>query len=473
VSSRHLRRCSIGAGTLLVTVSLLTGCADSPSNGAVLVVTQVPAGRGDHSSSRPGEPTERYPAGSRVVVITHPGGEVRALSRGLAAAGAPDVAPDGRSVAFAGRRAARWQIYRTTTQGVTPYPVPTPDLDCGDPAWLGGGRLVFACATADGISRHLWVYDPNSRAPKQITFGPGVAFDPSSLADGRILFSLGTADPDRVGLHVVDADGTLFDAFAGIHDGTAREFGARATEEGDVLFVSADQGPPQLERLQLSRPSATRVTQTLNAPDVTAIGSVSPDVTGGFLVAGRNTAGWAIYAAFSDHRPTQIRFDTAEWDEIEAAVAAPWTAPRVRPSALDHDARTGRLLCYDAGRGDGRHGPTASAVPPARVEVRTTGPTAAGSLTAPGVASVAGDGSFWIEVPADVGLRLSTVDDTGHTIARCASIWVRPGEVRACFGCHEGHEAAPRNRWPEAIGQSPQEIVPSTLKLAQRREESR
>jgi HEAT repeat protein len=61
-----------------------------------------------------------------------------------------------------------------------------------------------------------------------------------------------------------------------------------------------------------------------------------------------------------------------------------------------------------------------------------------------GTVPVAPDGSFYIEVPADRALSLQAVDAEGRTVINELSwIYVRPGEVRSCSGCHSPREQAP------------------------------
>ena len=61
-----------------------------------------------------------------------------------------------------------------------------------------------------------------------------------------------------------------------------------------------------------------------------------------------------------------------------------------------------------------------------------------------GVAPLWPDGSFYIEVPADRALALQAVDAEGRAVINELSwIYVRPGERRACVGCHAGITQAP------------------------------
>jgi len=62
-----------------------------------------------------------------------------------------------------------------------------------------------------------------------------------------------------------------------------------------------------------------------------------------------------------------------------------------------------------------------------------------------GEAPVEADGSFNVEVPADVPLLLQTLDERGLALATCGWFWVKPREKRGCIGCHEDPERVPEN----------------------------
>jgi Hydrazine synthase alpha subunit middle domain len=62
------------------------------------------------------------------------------------------------------------------------------------------------------------------------------------------------------------------------------------------------------------------------------------------------------------------------------------------------------------------------------------------------------DGSFFLEVPADVPLSMVLLGSEGQPLRNCGrDLWVRPNENRGCIGCHEPGGQAPTNRFPEAL----------------------
>lgn len=69
-----------------------------------------------------------------------------------------------------------------------------------------------------------------------------------------------------------------------------------------------------------------------------------------------------------------------------------------------------------------------------------------------GVVPIAPDGSFFVEVPADVPLALQAVDAEGRSeLNEMSWIYVRPGECRSCVGCHGQRQATPTtNRFAQA-----------------------
>ncbi|MHC4736671.1 MAG: HEAT repeat domain-containing protein, partial [Planctomycetota bacterium] len=71
-----------------------------------------------------------------------------------------------------------------------------------------------------------------------------------------------------------------------------------------------------------------------------------------------------------------------------------------------------------------------------------------------GTVPLAPDGSFYVEVPADVALSIQAIDAEGRSVINETSwIYVRPGEHLSCIGCHNHRTSTPR---------------PSTMPLAAR-----
>ncbi len=83
-----------------------------------------------------------------------------------------------------------------------------------------------------------------------------------------------------------------------------------------------------------------------------------------------------------------------------------------------------------------------------------------------GVVPVEEDGSFNIEVPANIPIQLQLLDEQGMALRSCGWIWVRNRETRGCIGCHEDGERTPDNRFAKALSER---TVPLTLPPERRR----
>ncbi|MHC4147401.1 MAG: HEAT repeat domain-containing protein, partial [Planctomycetota bacterium] len=63
-----------------------------------------------------------------------------------------------------------------------------------------------------------------------------------------------------------------------------------------------------------------------------------------------------------------------------------------------------------------------------------------------GTVPLAPDGSFYVEVPADVALSIQAIDAEGRSVINETTwIYVRPGEHLSCTGCHNRRATAPRS----------------------------
>ncbi|MFQ5763297.1 MAG: hypothetical protein ACE5GT_00055 [Rhodospirillales bacterium] len=452
---------------LILALGVLVSVATRPTAGpetspGTLVVTQVPV---QAEPAPPGarlDPDRRYPAGSRIVVVPNTGrpGPVRVLSRGLARAGAPDLSLDGRRVVFAGSRSPElgWTLFEAGISRRRPVQILRIEKDCTDPAYLPRGRIIFTCAGRGPEPRTWSLYTATlgGRDLTRITFGPGSAFDPTPLADGRILFAMlqrpGAGRPAAASaLFTINPDGTLLAPFAGSHTGPAWKVRPRQTQAGGVIFVTAagTAGSGRLERVSMSRPLATRTTLV-----ATGVLSAEPAAAGGLLVAARREADAAGGSALFRLSPGSAAvleplLDDPAYHEVEGLMAG--TAMRVpaRPSAVDLAARTGTLVCYDAGLTDGRYGGPGGK--PLRLTAEMLPSRDGGDASVPlGEIPMAADGSFHIQVLADRALRITAEHQDGRR-ETSGWFWVRPGEVRSCFGCHENRESAPPNRRVQAV----------------------
>ncbi len=474
----------------LVTAAWLLGggCALEPPTGA-LVLTQTPL---TATSSLPAATVldQRYPPGSRVVLLLPPyrTQDIRLLSQGLLAAGDAVVAPDGRTVYFAGRRDATsdWQIYQARLDGGTPRRVTAMPGGALNPAVAAHDELVFASPVppadqpwAPPQPAALHALKPGETTPRRLTFTPHSALDPTVLADGRILFVTvqpGAASPSgpRQALFTVNTDGTELTAFAGQHDGgwpVVRR--PRLLDRQWVGFLAAEHPAAgdltRAEGVRLARPQFSR--QPL-LPAVNArCRAIEPGEPGEWLTCleppDRDRRGpgesFAVFRVRADAPDTVTPlFDDPAWHEVEAARLAARPRPQGHMSTLDPRRTTGTVLCLDVNETSLSEGPATN--PAARVRFAARSQDTEQVL---GELQPHADGSFLLELPADVPLVIEAFDAAGRLVRRCPPIfWVRPGENRGCVGCHEPHHRAPRNSRPLAANRAPVSLTPPPPALA-------
>jgi hypothetical protein len=462
---RHVTPILLALCAFVLTACQWTPVPGNASTDVSVVITQVPLGEATALHAWI-PPDRRYPTGSRVVLARdgEAPAKARVLSRGLWAAGSPAVSFDGRRVVFAGKPAANhhWSLYETSLRGSRPRKLVDLGRDCSDPAYLPDDRLVFTCADDDTqASWSLYVYG-DGEGPQRITFGPGLAVTPTVLHDGRILFSLAmprdrtTAQASGFALFTINPDGTLLDPFTDSHPPGPAELRPRLTGDGGVLFLAVTQGSPwqQVGRTELAYPRTRRATMRLSASPFEELqpGTVEAHPLGGVLVTASSrasaTAAWGVYHVRPGDRYARMVLDTAEWDEIEAVPVVVSSPPRRRPSSLNREMATGQVVCYDAARSDRAIRPSGDRRQPVSLHVQLhDGFDAEPVIDAP----IHDDGSFLLDLPADRALRIHTLDAKGQPIATSGWFWLRPGEVRACFGCHEDRRSAPRNHPVQAL----------------------
>jgi hypothetical protein len=462
-----------------------------------LVVTLVPVGVAAGPIDRLSP--QRYPEGSRVVAVA-PDSDVELLSVGMSAAGGPDVSSDGERVLFAGRSLdrPRWTIYEVDRPGATPRRVVHSSLACLDPAYLSGGLIVAVCADprseADPAAAPRWslyVAGPDRAEPERITFGVYSAFDPTPLADGRILFAMERSSGGATDLFTVNPDGTLVEPFGDSHDRAEFLHRPRQQADGDVLFLAAalDGVTARVMRQEFNRADDARAIAfgasavADSGPAAVIDGALAAEpLSDGFIVVadlddtGAPTAGRVVLEIGNNGEVVERLGEAEGLAPIEAMAWQPSVKPRGRPRTADRVGLAGYLIGYSASRSDGAVGPAPGSAAPQSVRLHTwvdgaqvgLAPEAAGERVTtvngagpkPGAdLPVHGDGSFFLQVPADRPLRIATVDAAGATISASSWFWVRGNEARACFGCHAGHTAAPTNRPIEAIANPPVELT--------------
>lgn len=465
------RTCALfGAAALL-----MAACHPQAPNGS-LVLTQVPVG-----AAPPAQATvldERYPPGSRVVLLAPPfsTATARVLSGGLEAAGDPCVSWDGRWVYFSGRGPDGWQIYRVRAGGGSPESVTRMPGGAMDPAVAAHGELLYSSPVPR--AGRLWsspqppaLYGQlPGQAPRRLTFGPDGAVNATVLRDGRVLYVSAAAHDGRPArlhlcLFTINNDGTEVTAYAGQDDGVDGVRRPRELGDGRIAFIASRQpapgSPGWAEGVRTAAPFATRA--DLFAFPSRGCRSVEPTPEGDLLACAdtRGMVGRSMGANAAVYRVGpgaaglgQPVFDDPQWDSIEAACVARRDEPAGHTTTVMAAATHGTLLCLDVNE---------SADPAAQggraTQLRVTVPGEDGQPRVLGTVPVSADGSMLARLPCGVALGFDTLDAAGRVLRhQPPAVWLQPAEIRACVGCHEPRNHSPRNVRPQAVQAEPKRL---------------
>ena len=450
---------SVFAGSLVLLAG--TGCHKPVPPGA-LVLAQSPV----TTAAAPASDIldVQYPSGSRVVLMEaqFDPNHIRVLSQGLTAAGDPIVSYDGQRIFFAGKAnaASEWQIYEEDLTSGRLEKMTSMPGGAMNPALLPDGSLIFASpvpkmgGTNFNQSRPALYAQSPSGQPRQLTFSSRGITDPTLLSDGRILFvstSPSASSNSGPALFTINNDGTEVTAFAAPEDSAAIVQRPRLLADGRVVFVISKSGSSSAEVVRMARPFQSRA--PLFPGVTTQLRSVQPASNGDFLVCAENTAGTKNSLALFQISSTATALSAPllaapAWNISEAVEVAPHLRPMGRLSTMDATKTTGKILCLDANFSSDH--PDGTKLPASRVRVLME--ASPGNVHALGEVAVQADGSFLVEVPADVPIGFESLDVSGRVLHREAPmLWVRPAENRSCVGCHEPRNRSPHNHRPLAV----------------------
>ena len=455
---------------------LLVGCHPAAPEGS-LVLTQTPV-----SVPPPAAATVldvRYPPGSRVVLLVPPfrSDTVRELSSGLLAAGDPCVSWDGRWVYFSGKSSekADWQIYRVDAGGGRPQLVTHMPGGAMDPALAAHGELVFSSPVPK--AGRLWttpgpaaLYGQKpGQAARRFTFGPDSAVGATVLRDGRILFVTAKPRDDRhaprhLCLFTINNDGTEVTAYACQENGVDFICRPRELSGGRIAFLAArteESGSMGwAECVRSAAPFATRgnllafQSNGCRSVEATPRNDLLACIETSGLVGRSMMANAAVFRVTADATAmgTPV-FDDPQWNSIEATPVAARDEPAGHTTAVMPGASRGTVLCLNV---NDSSEPAADRNPAPAAELRVFALAGSGQQRPLGTVPVASDGSVLVYLPVGVPLGFDTLDVHGQVLRhQPAFLWLQPGENRACVGCHEPRNHAPRNIPPLATQRDP------------------
>jgi len=519
----HLSHCG------WVVLSLAPGgrAADNPPENASAVVehplalTQLPVQRANKREPRAGGTLRfDYGEGARLIVV-QPDGSTKVLSEVFHSACDPAVSFDGTRLLFAGKRAPAdsWDIYEITLADSSVRRI-TRDLgDCRGPGYQGSlytlrpvgvpsepeYHLTFVASTGamnesgDSAATSLYSCKFDGTAVRRLTFNLSSDLDSCILPDGRLVFAswrqsrLDLGSGGYIGLFGINIDGS---DYAGFTTGQGKRIQRMpcVTTRGLVVFVEADEvgwdGAGSLASVTLRRPLHSY--RTLTSTDQGLFHSPSPLPDGRLLVSRRSPrrgaplrAGGAdtyeVCVFDPDRGQIALVFDDPQWHDVQAKAIYARPEPDGRSTAVPEEpgasARTGRLYCLNVYASDLKP----SWLPPGSVKgLRVLEGVAApgGSESIPagiphlvrrrilGEVPIEQDGSFNVEIPANMPIELQILDSDGMALRSCGWIWAKDYARQGCIGCHEDPEMTPENAMVEAV-QRPS--IKLTLPPAERR----
>ena len=295
------------------------------------------------------------------------------------------------------------------------------------------------------------------------------------MNDGRVLHAGGQrADLrrgfwGRISLFGVNTDGADYALFCG-DQGRRIKHMPCATEDGLVVFVEADRvgwdGAGQLAAVSVRRNHHSYRSLT---NDVSLLYHSPTPLPGGSIVVSRRPADASETHGLWEFDPrtggSHLLFDDPVYHDIHAKVLTPRCQPDGRSSVVNEKYPTGQLYCLNANLTDPSAAPRMPAGTTRTLRVIEGVPARAGERISDslqmwppvvrmrllGVAPIEEDGSFQIEIPADLPVQLQTLDADGLALASSGWIWVKHREPRGCIGCHEDPELTPENRLVAAL----------------------
>jgi hypothetical protein len=366
-----------------------------------------------------------------------------------------------------------------------------------DPLYLPDGRILFTSSRDSEMdeynhapAEHLYTCNADGSAVERISFNQSDDFDPALLPNGRIVYTrwehFGTMN--RFPLFATNPDGSgTFHEF-GPHD--RNFFHAVPTGDGRLIaiestMINEDAGPIAVLKLETGPADPDLGGESSHWDVLTANVNTDgePWAYGAFKyphplgsnkfvasytlpAATEEDVDYALYTftlkqtgAGTETDPATLSIEDLTFlyndpatNEYDAQLLAPHAAPPVVAPHVDHAVATGTFLAEDVfnrGTQDGQERPLRgvdSIQQIALIAARPTKPGEPDDFSANefekraliGFAPVQADGSFKIDVPADVPLSFATLDDLDRGIVvKRTHIYVRPGETFTCFGCHE------------------------------------
>jgi len=430
--------------------------------------------------------------GSRLVVLSPAGleGTLRVLvDAGKGVLGSPSVTHDGQSVLFsmAPEGESFFHIYRVPVGGGNPERLTNGPFHDIDPAELPDGGIMFSSTRIGTFeeyhgspSRALFVMRADGSGIEPITHTPIFDNEPKVLADGRVAFirsdNFFSRAKVETQIHAIMPDGTAgqteFGSDIGADYGKRLRmlgYGSPAPLPDGRIGVISNQGN------FLGEPGAER---SAFQPLPGRLGDLAPLPDGRLLatlLSGGKDRRSRVLAIINPADMSVVRIHESATTIHSPVFLGPRPRPVVRPSMVNSalvgkPGATGFLYSQNVRitrktKADWEQIRAIRVLKSRALSTRSSHwdfVHQGKEVTELGTVPIAEDGSFYIEVPADVPLALQAVDAEGRSeLNEMSWTYVRPGEVRSCIGCHEPRQAAPPSKGGSAmaLGTAPLKLL--------------
>lgn len=413
----------------------------------------------------------------------------------------PEPSPDGKKVLFSLRKDDDdwYHLFEVNIDGTGLRQLTDGPFNDISGAYLPDGRIVF-CSDRTGVldeyheerSEFLFRMQPDGSQIEQLTFVPGIYFEPTVLRNGLILCSFWDAFHISVPpfikhetyLITLRPDGTeerhLFGAGEHKFYNRTRHSAIGFTRPGELpdgrILVQSELGPsiydPNIgtDLAQALAPifpgtASAQTGGTTHTMHLSPLGTRStpyPLQDGRFLMSATlpGSRDFGLYVVEPETRAMRKIFDRpnlSEWDPVPVAIERP--LPRQLPDKPRETASNTAKFVVVAGR----HSDTpernelnrrARFVRVLQAEYTELAVSSHTSLETRilGTAPILPDGSIAFEAPAETPLFLETLDARGHRLVLQAGYMAaRAGEVKSCIGCHASQSEATANPTVQAL----------------------
>lgn len=478
----------------------------SPSQSRVgisLIVTQLPRGMVPEQQAVAGGMLRAdYGDGARLVMVL-PDRTVKVLSGSFYSACDPEISFDASHILFAGKKkpADNWNIFEMAIDGSAVRQVTSSMGDCRSPGYQATlytivsdkpwYQLTFVGSEKGDLNEYgiakatnLYSCKLDGSAVRRLTFNLSSDMDPFIMPDGRLLFAswqrarLNRGPFGRIALFGINIDGADYAAFC-TDEGKRIKYMPCTTTKGLAVFVEGDSvpwdGAGTLSSVSLRRPlhsyrAITKVSDGL-------FHSPSPLPDGRILVSRRSSNGGdthGIYRLDPSDGEMELIFDDPDYHDIQAKAVQPRPEPDGRSSVVTEKDPHGKLYCLDIYINDLKPEwlPTGTVKRLRVLEgiavkddsyiqqddqgigISVNGIPHLAQRRILGEIDIAEDGSFNIEIPANIPIELQTLDAEGMALRSCGWIWAKNHEPRGCIGCHEDGELTPKNMLAKSVTHS-------------------